>query len=162
MGRFPRYCSCFLLFYSWVRQVDILQLSKMYMGGFRGGAEGGVAPPFFLVFSKCFWKVSITLLLHVLKSEVFIRREGGGGRGEGGGLGPPLSEFSGFCPDVLICSLKASLVNFNLQKSTFLLGIPTELSSHMQNFGLKIRLSGNVHWPFSRKKCTENLANFTL
>ena len=29
--------------------------------GFRGGAEGAVAPPFFRVFSKCFWNVDVTL-----------------------------------------------------------------------------------------------------
>ena len=47
------------------------------IGGFRGGAKGAAVPPFFLLFSKCFWNVNVTLLLHVLKSEVFIR---GGGR----------------------------------------------------------------------------------
>ena len=77
----------------------------MAIGGFRGGVEGAAAPPFLLVFPKCFtillWKSfykmlfhsylsseTLTLLyfasrirpqccmLHVLKSEVFIRGVG--------------------------------------------------------------------------------------
>ena len=44
----------------------------------------GLRPPFLILFSKCFWNASVTLLLHVLKSEVFIRGWGGG---KGGGLG---------------------------------------------------------------------------
>ena len=45
---------------------------------------------FFLAFSKCFWNVNVTLLLYVLKSEVFILKGVGGG---GGGLGPLFLNF---------------------------------------------------------------------
>ena len=57
------------------------------------GPRGPRLPPtpLFLVFSKCFRNVNVTLLLYVLKSEVFIYG-GGGGRW---GSRPPLSEFSG-------------------------------------------------------------------
>ena len=86
-----------------------------YIGGFRGG-DG--APPFFLVFSKCFrillWKSFYKMLfnsiflnvnatiyfasrirpqcckLHDLKTEVFIRGVGWGGRGA---LGPLFLNF---------------------------------------------------------------------
>ena len=87
------------------------------IGGFRGGAEGATAPPFFLVFSKRFtillWKSfikcpftlspeTLTLLnftsrirpqccmLHVLKSKVFIRGRGGIGPLFLNFLDPPL------------------------------------------------------------------------
>ena len=88
-------------------------------GGFRGGAEG-TSPPFFLLyfqsvlpltlrfcfemlFNSVFRNVNLTLLciadsirsqccmLHVLKSEVFIRSKGRGG-GDGG-LGPLFLNF---------------------------------------------------------------------
>ena len=86
------------------------------IGGFRGGAEGAAAPPFFLYFQivlrfcfeKSFVKCSFILssetltllyfasrirsqccMLHVLKSEVFIRVE----RLGGGGLGPFFLNF---------------------------------------------------------------------
>ena len=59
----------------------------------QGRGQGGRATIFFLVFSKCFWNVNITLhvhvLLHVLKTEVFIRGE------EGGRLSPLFLNF--FC-----------------------------------------------------------------
>ena len=85
------------------------------IGGFRGGAEGAAAPPFFLYFQivlrfcfeKSFVKCSFILssetltllyfasrirsqccMLHVLKSEVFIRVERWGG-----GLGPFFLNF---------------------------------------------------------------------
>ena len=89
------------------------------IGGFRGGAEGTAAPLFRLYFQNVlrfcvehrFIKCSLILssetltllyfasrirpqccMLHVLKSEVFIR--GGGG----GGDSTPLSKFSGSAP----------------------------------------------------------------
>ena len=48
-------------------------LSMPETNGFRGRAEWAVARHFFLVFSKCLLNVFVTLLLHGLKSEVFIR-----------------------------------------------------------------------------------------
>ena len=72
------------------------------------------------------------------------------------------SEFSGSTPeDVLICSLKASLVNFKLQKSTLLLGIPMELSSHMRNFVLKISF-WECSLTFLKKKRIEQISRFKL
>ena len=72
------------------------RISSHCIDGFRGGAERGSRSPFFLVFSKLFWNVNVTLLLHVLKSEVFFR---GCGWGWGGWeTRPPLSEFSGTAP----------------------------------------------------------------
>ena len=60
-------------------------------------------PPFFLASSKCFWNVNVTLLLYVLKSEVFIRSGGGWGSR------PPLSEFSGSAPAIRTTWSKAVL-----------------------------------------------------
>ena len=69
------------------------------IGGFRGGAEGAAAPLFFLYFQSVFETLTLLYfasrirlqccMLHVLKSEVFIR---------GWGTRPPLSEFSGSAP----------------------------------------------------------------
>ena len=52
-------------------------------------------PPFLWYFQNVFLNINITLLLHVLKSEVFI-----GGGGGGGKTRPSLSEFSGSTPDL--------------------------------------------------------------
>ena len=99
------------------RSEDKTALTLVCIGGFRGGAEGAAPPLFFLYFQNVlrfyfenrFMKSSLvpspetfTLLnfasrirsqccmLHVLKSEVFIRG--------GWGTRPPLFEFSGSAP----------------------------------------------------------------
>ena len=69
------------------------------IGGFRGGAEGAAAHPFFLYFQSVFETLTLLYfasrirpqccMLHVLNSAVFIR---------GWGTRPPLSEFSGSVP----------------------------------------------------------------
>ena len=72
------------------------------IGGFGGGAEGAVALFFFLYFQNVFETLTLLYfalqicpqchMLHVLKTEVFIR-DGGGGR-----IRPPLAEFPGSAP----------------------------------------------------------------
>ena len=62
-------------------------IHHVYIGGFRGGADGTAVPPFFLYFQNVFETLTLLYfasrirprccILHVLKSEVFIR--GGGG-----------------------------------------------------------------------------------
>ena len=87
-----------------------------------GEGPRGPRPPFFLVFSNWFWNVNVTLLLHVLKSEVFIR--GGGGGGWGWGSRPPLSEFSEFSksplPRMLSCWLNGALFRGNWLSEQFI------------------------------------------
>ena len=70
------------------------------IGGFRGGAEGAVAHLFFLYFQNVFETSTLLYvasqicpqccMLHVLKSEVFIRLWE---------TRPLLSEFSGSAPE---------------------------------------------------------------
>ena len=67
------------------------------IGGFRGGAEGGAAPPFFLNFQNVLKGLRSRIcpqccMLHVLEREVFIRG------GWGWGIRPIVSEFSGSAP----------------------------------------------------------------
>ena len=70
-----------------------------------GKGRGGRAPPFFLDFKNVFGTLTLLYfasrirpqfcMLHVLKSEVFIR----GIRGKGG-IRPPFTEFSESAPDL--------------------------------------------------------------
>ena len=112
----------------------------VWIDRFRGGAEGGT-DPFFLVFSKYFWNVNITLLCimnmtkmlyaqHVLKSEVFIR--GGGGRGVGG-LGPL---FLNFLDPPLVCASRYN--KYKVQKHELLL-FPSSWRSYTFHFLLSNR-----------------------
>ena len=83
------------------------------MGGFRGGAEGAAPPLFFVYFQNVFETLTLLYfasrirsqccMLHVLKSEVFIR---------GWGIRPPLSEFSGSAPGN--CQQQLALVTSSL------------------------------------------------
>ena len=88
-----------LLNFQWLLPLMLgWSIHRPILGRGRGGS-----PPFFLVFSNFFWNVNVTLLLRVLKKEVFIR--GGGGWGSR----PPLSEFSGSAPAIRTTWSKAVL-----------------------------------------------------
>ena len=96
-----------------------LKLPCVFQRAHRRG-RGGRGPPFFLVFSKCFWNVNVTLLLHVRI------------RGGGWGSRHPLSEFSGSAPGAchVIVFLAETECNWKNKEKQIMFGFKKLLSDN--------------------------------